>query len=174
MNIFYLDSDSQKCAEYHCDKHVVKMILEYTQLLCTAHRVLHGVLMDKKYIMLDEEREFKLYKATHINHPCSIWTRSCYNSYIYVFNLLKFLHKEYEKRYNKVHKSKELLNILKFIPEELTIDDKKHLIVDVPLVMPEQYKTIDSVQSYRNFYIGEKMKFAKWKYSNKPYWLKEL
>ena len=37
MNIFYLDHDVQKCAEMHCDKHVVKMILEYAQLLCTAH-----------------------------------------------------------------------------------------------------------------------------------------
>ena len=26
----------------HCDKHVVKMILEYAQLLSTAHRVLDG------------------------------------------------------------------------------------------------------------------------------------
>jgi len=33
MNIFYLDSNPQKCAEYHCDKHVVKMILESAQLL---------------------------------------------------------------------------------------------------------------------------------------------
>jgi hypothetical protein len=28
MNIFVLDWDVKKCAEYHNDKHVVKMILE--------------------------------------------------------------------------------------------------------------------------------------------------
>jgi hypothetical protein len=28
MNIFFLDFDTNKCAKYHCDKHVVKMILE--------------------------------------------------------------------------------------------------------------------------------------------------
>ena len=48
MNIFYLDEDVQKCAEYHVDRHVVKMILEYAQLLSTAHRVLDGD--DKKLL----------------------------------------------------------------------------------------------------------------------------
>lgn len=33
MNIFYLDKDIQKCVEYHCDKHVVKLIIEELQLL---------------------------------------------------------------------------------------------------------------------------------------------
>ena len=42
MNIFYLDNDVAKCAEMHCDKHVVKMISEYAQLMSTAHRMLDG------------------------------------------------------------------------------------------------------------------------------------
>jgi len=39
MNIFYLDKDPVKAAQYSCDKHVVKMILESAQMLCTD--VLH-------------------------------------------------------------------------------------------------------------------------------------
>jgi hypothetical protein len=42
MNIFYLDHDVVKCAEMHVDKHVCKMVIEYAQLLSTAHRVLDG------------------------------------------------------------------------------------------------------------------------------------
>ena len=42
MNIFYLDRHPKICAEYHCDKHTVKMIIEYAQLMSTAHRVLDG------------------------------------------------------------------------------------------------------------------------------------
>ena len=42
MNIFYLDSDPTKCAKYHNNKHVVKMILETAQLLCGAHWVMGG------------------------------------------------------------------------------------------------------------------------------------
>ena len=39
MNIFFLDYDVKKCAQYHVDKHVVKMILETAQLLCGVHHV---------------------------------------------------------------------------------------------------------------------------------------
>ena len=66
MNIFYLHKDPKTCAEMHCDKHVVKMVLEYAQLLSTAHRVLDG----------DEWADkAQLYKATHKNHPSAIWAR---------------------------------------------------------------------------------------------------
>ena len=63
MNIFVLDLDVKKCAEYHVDKHVVKMILESAQLLCGVH---HIVSPDNVNIP---------YKLSHKNHPCSIWTR---------------------------------------------------------------------------------------------------
>ena len=53
MNIFYLDKRPDDCAEMHADKHCVKMILEYAQMLSTAHRV------------LDENSSDLLYKATH-------------------------------------------------------------------------------------------------------------
>jgi hypothetical protein len=42
MNIFYLDRNPKKAAHMHCDKHVVKMVLEYAQILSTAHRVIDG------------------------------------------------------------------------------------------------------------------------------------
>ena len=39
MNIFVLDYDTKVCAQMHCDKHCVKMILETAQLLvwCTPY-----------------------------------------------------------------------------------------------------------------------------------------
>ena len=36
MNLFLLDVDLKKCAQFHCNKHVVKMILELTQILYTC------------------------------------------------------------------------------------------------------------------------------------------
>ena len=39
MNIFYLHKDPVKAAQVQYDKHVVKMILESAQMLCTAHHV---------------------------------------------------------------------------------------------------------------------------------------
>ena len=34
MNIFFLDWDVDKCAKDHCDKHVVKMLLETFTKFC--------------------------------------------------------------------------------------------------------------------------------------------
>ena len=42
MNIFVLDSTPSVAARYHCDKHVVKMIVESAQMLSTCHRVLRA------------------------------------------------------------------------------------------------------------------------------------
>ena len=80
MNIFVLDQNPSIAASMMCDKHVVKMIVESCQLLSTAHHVLDG-----KEITVDTgKRKYRTYtcsqpdicKATMINHPCTIWTRS--------------------------------------------------------------------------------------------------
>ena len=48
MNIFLLHENPVLCAEQHCDKHVVKMVIEYAQLMSTAHRYLDGELYGEK------------------------------------------------------------------------------------------------------------------------------
>ena len=58
MNIFYLSDDPQLCAEQHCDKHVVKMCIEYAQLLSTAHRILDG----KEYTVIQNGRRIKRWR----------------------------------------------------------------------------------------------------------------
>ena len=77
MNIFKLDRNAKKAAEYHCDKHVVKMLIEYAQLMSTAHRVLDG----------DEESDkLGLYKTAYKNHPCTIWARETSGNYRWLYN----------------------------------------------------------------------------------------
>lgn len=160
MNIFYLDKDYSICSRYHCDKHVVKMILEYAQLLSTAHRIL-----DNKSDYCDS---ISLPKTTHKNHPCSLWTRKSKNNYIWLYNLLYCLELEYEFRYNKIHMYKVLLNYLKNVPSNIS-DDK---FIDPPLCMPEYCKIKnDTVSSYRNYYLNEKMYFLKYKNREFPYWI---
>ena len=74
MNIFELHENPNVCAEMHCDKHIVKMPIEYAQLLSTAHRVLDGTEYigetktgrKAKRWRLDDERENHLYKASHV------------------------------------------------------------------------------------------------------------
>jgi hypothetical protein len=156
MNIFLLDENPQINAQYHCNKHVVKMLLETAQILCSAN-----------HICGDSEPPYKL---AHKNHPCTIWCRTSLTNYLYLCELGLELSKEYTFRYGKHHKSTDViqwcLNNLPNIPD----------IGFTPpaLAMPDQYKVDDFVQSYRNYYIGEKKGFATWKNREIPYWFKDI
>lgn len=174
MNIFYLDGDPQLSAEYHCDKHCVKMLLEYTQILSTAHRVLDGKEQvvqkngrKRKTWVLSDEREDILYESTHINHPSTIWARSSKAHYQWLFELTKELGKEYTKRYGKVHASiSKLSDVLESVPNKILNTG----FSEPPAAMPDHCKVSnDSVASYRNYYLMEK-KFAAWNHSKTPAW----
>ena len=132
MNIFYLHTDPKRCAEMHNDKHCVKMILEYAQLLSTAHRVLDGIHTvghstsgrKKSTYVLSDSRDSILYSATHISHPSAIWVRQSAKNYVWLQNLLVELCLEYTYRYGKVHKvqSSGLSGALHAIPNNINKD----------------------------------------------------
>ena len=160
MNIFFLDKRPDDAAEMHCDKHCVKMILEYSQMLSTAHRVLD-----------EDDAHPDLYKIAHKNHPSTIWTRSSKQHYDWLFRLFRMLSAEYSLRYSngefKVHKSWDKLGkILEIAPKNI----KDNGWADPPLCMPDHCKDDDVVKAYRNYYILEKNNFAVWKYSGTPEW----
>lgn len=94
MNIFALDKDPALCARYHIDKHVVKMVIEYCQLLSNAVWSV-GIVAP--------------YKKTHYNHPASKWARESNENYIWLWKLCNYLGQEYTYRYEKQHKSHLLL-----------------------------------------------------------------
>jgi hypothetical protein len=160
----------------HNDKHVVKMILEYAQLLSTAHRVIDGILIDgysktgrkqKKYVLSDD-RDSTLYSATHINHPSAIWVRVRESHYRWLFTLWIELMDEYTYRYGKVHASSRLISGLSKPPTNIEFGGG----YDEPTpAMPEDYKVKnDSITSYRNYYINDKAKMSRWTNSPMPTW----
>ena len=153
MNIFYLDKNTTKCAEYHNDKHVVKMILETAQLLCGSHWVTGGEAP---------------YKLSHVNHPSSKWVREDLNNYLWLCDLGLKLCEEYNYRYGKTHKT---YNILLWCGENHpNIPNVK--FSDPPLAMPDEYKVTCHVHSYRNYYMGDKRDFCNWKYRDVPSWFR--
>ena len=93
MNIFYLHQDPVKAAEYQYNKHVVKMILESAQMLCTAHHCIMGADADVPY------------KPAHRNHPSTKWARQSGENYTWLYRHMMELGREYEKRYGKKHLS---------------------------------------------------------------------
>ena len=149
MNIFYLDRDPVVAAKMHCDKHVVKMILESAQMLSTAHRVLDG----------DEYADERgLYKMAHKNHPSTIWVRTSTDNYMWLNRLFGALCKEYTYRYGKHHASERLLVPLAKAPNGLDFNG----FTDPPQCMPELCKGEDTVLAYQNYYIIEKSNLLKW------------
>lgn len=169
MNIFYLDNNPRKCAEYHLDKHCVKMILEYCQLLSTAHRVLDGketVEKSKtgrnvKRWILESKLNDVLYSATHINHPSAVWCRASTANYKWLHELLVELCREYTYRYGKIHKCEEigLVEALGNVP--INISNKP--FTEPTPAMPDACKVAgDSIESYRNYYFMEKRRMWSW------------
>ena len=103
MNIFYLHNNPIKSAKMHCDKHVVKMVIEYAQLLSTAHRMLDGTQYTdassgrriQRWKLDNSNMDGVLYKASHINHPSAIWVRENAIQYQYMYDLFVELCDEY-------------------------------------------------------------------------------
>lgn len=154
MNIFVLDRDPIKAAQYLCNKHITKMLLESIQMLSFPY---------PDYIQ-------KPYKGqSHYNHPCSQWARKCENNFEWLLQHTQAISDEYAHRYNRVHNwtwivdwfadSYAILNLPRF-----------NNITPFHLSMPDQYKTSDPIESYRNYYVGDKSKFAKWKIRQPPDW----
>lgn len=177
MNIFWLDEDLRKSAEYHNDKHCVKMILEYAQLLSTAHRILDGTPVSvvntktgkpRQHLKLSNPRaDSVLYKPTHTNHPCAVWVRQSRENYFTLYNLFTELLYEYNVRYGRKHKTSDLAVYLADAPVNLTKYDR----TDIPLCMPDQYKVPGNpVESYRNYYRQGKSHIANWRIRKTPEW----
>jgi hypothetical protein len=184
MNIFYLDPDPKTCAEMHCDKHVVKMIIEYAQLMSTAHRVIDGeqytdLTANGRRIQrwrLDDEREHILYKASHMNHPSAIWCRENLYNYQWLYTMWSHLLDEYTHRYGKIHSCQKLQDVLQNWPENIPLGEffapTPAMPVDLKVLAenPVPGRKYDSLKSYHKYYIQEKVRFAKWKNRNIPEW----
>ena len=144
MNIFYLDECPKKAAQLQYNKHVVKMILESAQMLCTAHHVL-----DNRIRLLDDIP----YKIAHVNHPSTKWVRENSLHYDWLYEHMIALGKEYTKRYGKEHLSITKCKIpLANQPENIPHEEFEQ----PPQCMPDEYKDECSIQAYWNYYIGEK------------------
>tara|TARA_B110000977_G_scaffold67767_2_gene92013 strand:- start:6497 stop:7093 length:597 start_codon:yes stop_codon:yes gene_type:complete len=182
MNIFVLDENPVRAAQLQCDKHVVKMILESGQMLSTAHRVLDGVKtkgpsksgkrMVDKWHMSDSYKEDLLYKAVHVNHPCTVWTMESLANYAWHYDHFCALAIEYEYRYKKKHatfeKLEEILSMPpRNIPQNVGQTPFKLAMQHEPQCMHEK----DPVRSYQEYYYTKRDRFdMKWTERPVPDW----
>jgi len=177
MNIFILDNDIDKCAEYHLDKHIVKMPLESAQMLCTTHWINKYIGYVPRKINADERAVIKEakkleprpfpYLPTMENHPCTIWVRQSLENYEWLYCLSLALNDEYGYRYGKSHKSVDEV-ILK-LPE---IDLPRKGLTSFAQAMPDEYKNENAVVAYREYYNKDKQHIMTYKYREIPTWVK--
>lgn len=152
MNIFILSDDPRLAAEYQCDKHVCKMVLESTQMLCLALPAVHSP-----------------YKRAYENHPCSKWTLETEANYRWLLTHAEALNNEYTYRYGKIHKCGQVLSIIDGMVNQLNLPSGP--LTPFVQVMPDEYKNPDPVVAYRNYYLNDKIRFAKWSHKRKaPLW----
>jgi hypothetical protein len=196
VNIFVLDPCPFTAAEQHCDKHVVKMILEYGQMLSTAHRLWDakevtavdeaGRRKPKKFWLFEGEQPYlnadldedgmwvykwivlntKMYQVAHAMHPCSKWVRETDANYHWMFMLFDGLLTEYTHRYGKVHSAAALKPLLRYAPMQIPRGQQTPFVQ----AMPEEYKNEDVVEAYHRFYVGSKARFARWTNRDLPKW----
>jgi hypothetical protein len=163
MNIFRLSNDPKEAAIMQHDRHIIKMILESAQMLSTACRV------NGRY-------HPNIYNKTHQNHPCTLWVTRSNLAFQWLVDHGMALCDEMEYRFGTIHKSKAVIQLCSEIRPKLP-----DVEIAVPLAMPDQYKVKgDSVTSYRNFYLAEKMQMgypmgtmSRWTKRNLPEWCNE-
>lgn len=179
MNIFYLHEDAKTSAEMHVDSHASKMIIEYAQLMSTAHRVLDGKQvkrLSKKNRLLttydhpDPQLDHTLYKSCHVNHPSGIWVRQSKKNYRWLYEMWTELNTEFMYRYDKnvPHESYRKLKWALFSPPE----NMPEGVFTEPLqAMPDDVKNDSSITAYRDYYIKYKQHLASWKKRGMPSWM---
>lgn len=184
MNIFVLSFDPKDAAEQHCDKHVIKMILETTQLLYMCWSVcgqdnwrqyLEDQLQQNQTLKAMEQNNqkvnFKTYKCGkgHTNHPCSKWVRESKDNYVWLTKLGLALCDEKMHRWpnNKPHSCLGHLEIL-----SQNIPDNIPHVPQTPfaLAMPNEYKIESCIESYRAYYNNDKRSMFKWTNRPAPEW----
>lgn len=153
MNIFYTSKCPKQSAHDHCTIHMRKMIIEYAQLLSTAHRLIDGVQCQNHTV---------LYKATHKNHPSAVWVRQSHRHYVWLYKCFAQLCMNYSVHSGKQHATAtKLLKVLETPP--INIPDNS--FVTPPQCMPEEFHTSNCEISYKKYLTA---KYKEWSNRSKP------
>lgn len=162
MNIFILHEDPKEAAIMHCERHILKMIIEHTQMLATAYY--HTIdIHRKKEIAENQEKVKKLFKGfprkdedgndkpyaiTHVNHPCTVWTRESLTNFNWLLDCTKYMCEEFTYRYGGKHSVEFIIDWMYENPPKL----KDIGLTEFAQAMPDVYKSDSATEAYRKYY----------------------
>ncbi|MBC6685857.1 hypothetical protein H9I48_01085 [Wolbachia pipientis] len=168
MNIFVLDKDPAIAAQMLCDKHIVKMPLETAQLLSSVFSI--ALEEPNPFVSITNQNIEVPYKLTHKSHPCSLWARQSKGNFYWLIGYGKELCKEYTWRYKRKHKSKKVIDWCNNNKDLLIFQSAD--IQTFTQALPDRYKCSSPIQAYREYYLKEKIRFAKWEKGREaPDWI---
>ena len=166
MNIFVTDECPYQSAYNLPDKLVVKLALEQAQMIAAnfSEEFLNYGGLRKK--------DGDFYKATHKNHPCTMWGRASAENVAWMIVHGLAICAEYHRRYGKVHSCLQAhLDAKRLFESNCGSLNMYHGHTDFVRAMPEEFKTntqISTVVAYRQ-YMHTKT-YAKWQHSEQPEW----
>lgn len=161
------------------------MIIEYAQILSTAHRILDGV---EKTIVTeagrnkriwehpDAEKNERLYGVTHRNHPSAVWVRESIANYLWVYECMWWCNQEFRRRYGheKNHATLDRLSQVLSIAPLALLNGATVEFTPPPQCVADDCKTENTVAAYRDYYNKHKAGIAKWREGNIPEWFKGI
>tara|TARA_Y100000004_G_C8930030_1_gene419484 strand:+ start:1140 stop:1643 length:504 start_codon:yes stop_codon:yes gene_type:complete len=144
MNIFVVDEDPVIAGQCLCDAHVLKLIVESCQTVCSALYI-NGAVEDQ--MPLTKSGSF--WRGGYKHHPCTIWVSESRSNARWVIDHAKELLNQYKLRYGKdTHACEEPLarfeSMLHMIPEKG--------LTPFVLAMDDEHKQEDAVLAYRSYY----------------------
>jgi len=193
INVLYLDHDPTLAAQYHCDVHVSRMMLDAAQLLSTAWLMTNPELTSFDFVHTDPVFPYaggrsdlglmpgvcrylagqRIYGRTEQNSSSALWARESRANYEWLWRLATELVEEYRFRFERpVGRLAAILATLEVAPPGLPDAPRSEPEPD----MPEELKIsvdgfYDAVASYRNYYVTAKTQILRWGRRGAPYWI---
>lgn len=133
------------------------MVLESCQILATVAR--------------DKYKVESMYRSAYRNHPCVKWTAYSDGNFLFLYSLAECLADEYTFRYDKIHKSTNILGQLQELKGKLA--QKGGTFTTPYLAMPDDCKDKNAVRAYRNYYLTHKNHLLTYTRRKVPEWIKE-
>ena len=172
MNLFVLDENPKTAAQFNCDKHISKIILEVAQMLANCF---------EEEVLVDAPRTQKgtIRKHSYYNHPVSIWMRETLSNFIWSIEHAFGL--EEERNYRGFTTPHFSINFIRWAYDNFDKSVVKYgdLTPFAVAISPDKncrkisnFDSLCSVEKYRLYYIHDKP-FANWTKRDIPYWFKK-
>jgi len=168
MNLFILDENPIKAAQYNCDLHCNKIVLEAAQMLANCFEP--DVLLHAPTTKAGTVR-----KHSYYNHPVSIWMRKTLSN---LFWSIEHAYGLEEERLHRGYNPHHSITFIRWcadnfdksvVPDGMLTEFAVAISADKNCRKVDGFEYMNVVNKYRQYYIHDKP-FAEWSNRNTPDW----